>query len=46
LEKSVDETVDREIAVMPARKKEKLQAEMEGGLTADIARITPPQRSA
>ena len=46
LDKSVDEYVDRAIAQMPARKKEKLVAELEGGMTADVARITPPQISA
>lgn len=45
LERSVDETVDREIALMPAAKKEKLVAELEGGLTATPERITPPQQS-
>jgi hypothetical protein len=45
LERSVEETVDREIALMPAAKKEKLAAELEGGLTATPERITPPQSS-
>jgi hypothetical protein len=45
LEKAVDETVEREVATMPARKKEKLAAELEGGLTADVQRVTPAQIS-
>ena len=42
LERSVDETVDREIALMPAAKREKLVAELEGGFTATPQRVTPP----
>jgi hypothetical protein len=45
LDRAVDETVDREIATMPAAKREKLVAELEGGLTAEPARVTPPQVS-
>jgi len=45
LDRAVDETVDREIATMPAAKREKLAAELEGGLTAEPARVTPPQVS-
>lgn len=45
LERSVDETVDRELALMPAVKKERLVAELEGGLTATPERTTPPSRS-
>ncbi len=45
LDRQVDETVDRMIANLPARKMEKLAAEMEGGLTAEPIRITPPQTS-
>jgi hypothetical protein len=45
LDRAVDETVDREIAKMPAVKREKLVAELEGGLTAEPARVTPPQVS-
>jgi len=45
LERSVDETVDREIALMPAVKREKLVSELEGGLTATPERITPQQQS-
>lgn len=44
LEKAMDETVDREIAAMPARKREKLQAELEGGFTAEPLRVTPPAK--
>lgn len=44
LEKSVDETVDREIALMPAVKRERLQAEMEHGFTAEPVRVTPPAK--
>lgn len=40
LDKAVDETIDREIAQMPARKREKLQAELEGGMTAEPIRLT------
>lgn len=42
LERSVDETVDREIALMPAMKREKLVAELEGGMTATPERRTAP----
>lgn len=42
LELSVDRTVDEEIAKMPARKKEKLAAEMQAGLTAEVVRQTVP----
>lgn len=45
LDRAVDETVEREIALMPAVKREKLAAELDGGLTAEPARVTPPQRS-
>jgi len=44
LERSVEETVDREIATMPAMKREKLVAELEGGLTAAPERMTAPSR--
>lgn len=40
LDKSVDEFVDRQIATMPVRKREKLAAEMEAGLTAEPVRQT------
>ena len=45
LDSKVDQFVEREIATMPARKREKLAAELEGGLTPDIVRVTPPQQS-
>lgn len=45
LERSVDETVDREIALMPAVKREKLVVELERGLTATPERMTLPQSS-
>ena len=45
LERSIEQTVEREVAVMPTRKLEKLAAELQGGLTAEPARITPPQTS-
>lgn len=44
LERSVDETVDREIALMPAVKREKLVAELENGLTATPQRGTVQAR--
>lgn len=40
LEKAVDRTVESEIANMPARKREKLEAELQGGMTIDIVRTT------
>jgi len=40
LEKAVDETVDRELSNMPARKREKLEAELNAGLTAEPVRST------
>ena len=40
LDKSVDALLDKEIAALPARKREKLAAEMEGGLTAEPERRT------
>lgn len=45
LERAMDETVEKEIATMPAAKRERLAAELEGGIAADVTRITPPQRS-
>lgn len=45
LERAMNETVEREIAAMPVRKLEKLTAELEGGLTAEPARVTPQQKS-
>lgn len=39
LDKLVDETVDREIAAMPARKRENLEAELSRGVAAEIQRL-------
>lgn len=44
LEKAIDATVDREIATMPARNREKLEAEMQGGVGAEPVRITAPMK--
>lgn len=44
LERKVGETVDREIAAMPARKREKLTAELQGGMTAEPVRSTAPSK--
>jgi hypothetical protein len=44
LERSVDETVDREIALMPAVKREKLTAELEAGFVAVPERGAVPAR--
>ena len=41
LEKRVDETVEKEIHNLPARKREKLAAELQGGLVAEPVRGTP-----
>lgn len=46
LDKSVDETVEREFSTMPTRKLEKLESELRAGAAADVVRITPEQRSA
>lgn len=45
LEKNVDATVEKAVAEMPSRKREKLTAELQGGLTAEPVRITPAQQS-
>lgn len=42
LERTFERTIDEEISKMPARKKEKLQAELQGGLTAEPIRQTAP----
>ena len=39
LDKAVDDTFDREIASMPAIKRERLDAEMSAGIVAEVARI-------
>lgn len=44
LEKAVDHTVDAEIANMPARKREKLEAELQGGASVDVVRVTKPSK--
>ena len=38
LEKAIDQTVDMEIAKMPAKKREHLEAELSHGLTLDYYR--------
>lgn len=45
LDRSVEAHVERSISEMPAVKRERLAAELSGGMSADIARITPPQTS-
>lgn len=45
LDKSVDATVEKAVSEMPSRKREKLTAELQGGLTAESVRITPAQQS-
>jgi hypothetical protein len=39
LDKMIDETVDREIALMPTVKRERLESELTNGLTAQVERI-------
>lgn len=46
LERSFEKSIEREIALMPARKREKLQAELEGGVTAEPVRQTAPLATA
>lgn len=41
LERSVEQTVEKEIATMPAVKREKLAAELQGGMSAEPVRLTP-----
>lgn len=45
LEKAVDETVERAVTAMPSEKREKLQAELDGGLTAEPERKTATNAS-
>lgn len=45
LEKSFDETVETSIHAMPARKRDRLVAELEGGMTAEVVKVTPQQQS-
>ena len=40
LDSAVDETVEREVALMPSRKREKLFSELESGLTVEPTRMT------
>lgn len=44
LDKAVDMTIDREIATMPARKREKLEAELQAGFTVTPERRTAPYK--
>ena len=41
LEATFDASVDEALESMPAREKEKLDAELQGGMVADVTRITP-----
>jgi putative FmdB family regulatory protein len=41
-DKAVDETVEREVAHMPARKREKLEAELAGGFDVQPVRLNAP----
>jgi len=41
LEATFDASIDEALESMPARQKEKLDAELQGGMTADVTRITP-----
>lgn len=45
LEARMEKTVEAEIHRMPAHKRDKLAAELEGGMTAGVERITPQQQS-
>ena len=40
LEKSLDATVEKQIHTMPTRKREKLTAELQGGMTTEYSRST------
>lgn len=40
-DKKIESSIDEEIAKLPSEKRERLAAEMEGGLTAQIERTTP-----
>jgi putative FmdB family regulatory protein len=44
-EASIDETADRLISELPTEKRDRLAAEMEGGLTTTLERSTPVQAS-
>jgi hypothetical protein len=41
LDRSIDAAVERQIHNMPTHKREKLAAELQGGLTAEVIRTTP-----
>lgn len=41
LDKSVDTFVESTVAQMPPRKRERLTAELQGGVNAEVTRITP-----
>jgi len=41
LEKAMDETIDREIALMPTKKRELLENEMQSGMNLETIRTTP-----
>lgn len=41
LDKAVDATVEAEISRMPARKRERLEAELKGGSDVSVERLTP-----
>jgi hypothetical protein len=41
LERAIDETVEREIHTMPSSKREKLVAELDGGMSVEYTRATP-----
>lgn len=45
LDKAVEQTVEAEIEKMPARKREKLDAELRGGASAEPVRATLPAKS-
>lgn len=44
LDSAVDATVEKEMASMPSAKREKLAAELSGGIAADISRATAPAK--
>jgi hypothetical protein len=46
LERSIDETVEREIQTMPTRKREKLTAELDGGMDVEVTRQSPVSEAA
>lgn len=43
LEAKIEETADRFIAELPTEKRDRLAAEMDGGLAAEVVRSTPQQ---